>query len=123
MTEPQMVLAWLAFKGRIINTIAGCIIGMFFLLVIHQQAWLLPIAVTIAALISTYVIKIPVGWRVGPVTTAIIISAGIGQKSIDTGLSFALHRTMEVLLGSVTALFITWLTSLIWFPSNNSKKT
>jgi uncharacterized membrane protein YccC len=117
VTEPKIQTAWLSFKARIINTLAGCLMGLFFLTFIIQYSWLLPIALTIAVLVASYVIKMPLGWRIAPVTTAIIISAGVLEKSTNAGLEIAAHRTVEVFAGSLIALLITWIMSLIWAPS------
>ncbi len=114
VTEPKIEAAWLTFKARIINTIVGALMGLVFLLLIGQQTWLLPVALTITVLISTYFIRLPLGWRVAPITTAIIMASEMVDQSRFSGMEIALHRTFEVLLGSGLALGVSWMMSLVW---------
>ena len=118
VTEPKIETAWLSFKARIFNTFGGCAIGLFFLLFIPEHSWLFPIALTISVLLSTYVIRKPLGWRVAPITTAIIIAAGMSGVN---GFEIALHRAVEVFIGSTMALVVAWGAALAWPPDGSDK--
>ena len=114
VTEPQTVSAWRAFLARLANTVIGCVTGLLFLLVAGPESWIVPPALTVTVLVCTYVVHIPLTWRVGPVTAALVLAAGVAAHSRVTGLEVAGRRAGEVLLGSAVALVITWLVSLVW---------
>jgi uncharacterized membrane protein YccC len=114
VTEPLAVSAWRAFLARIVNTVIGCVVGLFFLLVAGPEAWVLPLALTATVLVCTYVVHVPQSWRVGPVTAALVLAAGVAAHSRDTGLEVAVRRSGEVLVGSVVAVAIAWVGALVW---------
>ena len=114
VTETHLQGTWLNFKARMIHTIIGCIIGFLSLLLFQGQSWTLPMALTATVLVCNYLTHVPLGWRVAPVTAAIIISAGMTQKTAIGGIDVAAHRTIEVLIGSTMALIITWIVSRFW---------
>jgi uncharacterized membrane protein YccC len=114
VTEPQTVSAWRAFLARIVNTAIGCASGLLFLLAAGPEHWVVPLALTATVLVCTYVVRMPLTWRVGPVTAALVLTAGVAAQSPKAGLEVAGRRAAEVLFGSAVALVITWLVSLIW---------
>src|SRR4051794_31866379 len=59
VTEPQTVLAWQAFVGRLANTVIGCGAGLLFLVVAGPEPWVLPVALTGTVLVCTYLIRVP----------------------------------------------------------------
>jgi uncharacterized membrane protein YccC len=121
VTEPRTGMAWLAFRARILNTALGCIVGLLFLRFAGQHPWVLTPALTLTVLICTYGARTPLGWRVAPITTAMIISAGLTEPTAIAGLDVALHRTLEVILGSAMGLLTTWLISFVWEPAPEAK--
>ncbi len=44
------------------------------------------------------------------------MTTGVVERSRESGLEAAGRRVGEVLLGSVVALVVTWLVSLVWRP-------
>ncbi|HEU5046618.1 MAG TPA: FUSC family protein [Rickettsiales bacterium] len=108
VTEPNTGTTWASFKLRISNTIIGCLTGLLFLLVVRQQDLLLPLALA-ATIFVKHLFKTPTGWRVASITTAIVVTSAIADGSSATGIFVALHRVMEVFLGSAMALLIAWL--------------
>jgi uncharacterized membrane protein YccC len=114
VTEPQTATAWRAFLDRVVNTVIGCATGLLFLLVAGPEPWLLPPALTVAVLVSTYVVRRPQTWRVGPVTAALVLAAGVAAHSQEKGLAVAGQRAGEVLLGSAVALVVSWVGSRVW---------
>ncbi len=116
VTEPQMRPAWLAFRARIINTLIGSAIGLVFLLMLGPQIWLLTPALTVSALISSYLSRGQQGWRIAPVTTALVVSAALADPAAHHLLAIPLQRTMEVLLGSTMALVVTATLARVWLP-------
>ena len=112
--EPKVESAWLSFLSRVANTVIGCVIGLLFLLPPAPEGWLLAAAVTTTVLVCTYLIRMPLSWRIAPITAALILTSGAGDPSPWGGLEIALRRTVDVLLGSAMALLVTWLLSLVW---------
>ncbi len=113
VTEPWLKSAWLAFVSRCLNTLIGCGTGLVFLLLVGPEQWLLPPAVALTVLLCTY-LRIPLSWRIGPVTTALVLASGVGAHSVAPGLQTALLRTGQVLLGSAVALLVTYCLGLVW---------
>ena len=116
VTEPQAKPAWMAFRARMINTVIGCAVGLGFVLMPVSQVWALPPAITTSALIATYANRAQQGWRVAPVTTGLIMSAGMLNHTTHEMFSLALHRTGEVFLGSISAVMIAVVMSYVWRP-------
>lgn len=116
VTDPQIQTAFTSFKSQAFNTIIGCLTGLLFMLVLGLEAWLLPIAATIAAIISIHLFRTQAGWRTGPITAALVMSAGIVDKSEHGALALAIQRALGVLTGSVVAMLITAVFALIWMP-------
>lgn len=113
VTEQNMETTLLSFKSRIINTVVGCFTGLLFLLFInHNNLVLLPVALMVAICVSTYLVRIPYGWRIAAITTAIIIIPSLTEYSRIVGMEVALQRTIEVFLGSATAVLVTWLSGI-----------
>ncbi len=115
VTEPHMKMAWQAFLSRSVNTFIGCGVGLAFLLLAGPEHWLLPPAVAVTVLLCTSV-RVPLSWRIAPVTTALVLASGFAGHSTAAGLQLALRRTAEVLLGSAVALLVTWVMARVWPP-------
>ncbi|MEJ0010329.1 MAG: FUSC family protein [Alphaproteobacteria bacterium] len=116
VSEPHMKNAWTTFLSRFINTLVGSAMGLVFLLGFGPHADFLPIAAALTALASIYLTRMMQGWRIGPVTTAIVISSALVDPAHGGVLSVALDRTVSVLIGSVVALAVTYLMALVWIP-------
>lgn len=116
VTEPQMHMAWLAFRIRMINTFMGSLVGFTVLAFAAPSAMTLIPAIALSAFISTYINKLQQGWRIAPITTALVISAGMMQQSAQSGMQTAFARTFEVFLGSIVALIVTLIMAYIWLP-------
>jgi uncharacterized membrane protein YccC len=121
VTEPQIKLALENFRHRIYNTAVGCGIGIVSLLVAGPRHWVLPLAIAIAVLLSTRAPDAPASWRVTPIATGIVLTAGLAAQSWAVGLQTALIRAGEVFLGGATAIAIAWVMSLVWMPEEEKK--
>lgn len=115
-SDPQVHLAMRTFRGRIANSLLGCVIGLIFVLAIGPIEWVLPFALAVTVLISAYAIRIPVMWRQAPITAAIVISSSFAEHSRRHGAESGLRRVGEVLLGCVVGLSVAWFLSKIWPP-------
>ena len=113
-SDPQMQQAVRTFRGRIVNALLGCAVGLALLLVGGAREWKLPLALSASVLLSMYVVRIPVMWRQAPITAAIVIAAGLAHHSKLSGVEHGLHKVAEVILGCVMGLLVSWVMSKIW---------
>ena len=119
-SDPLMKQALSTFRGRIINTLLGCAIGLLFVAV-GRTEWQLPFAMAVTVLISSYVIRIPTMWRQAPITAAIVIAGGLQHHDKLTGLEQGVHRVAEVLFGCVVGIAVAWILSKVWpLPESGS---
>jgi uncharacterized membrane protein YccC len=121
-SDPQLKQALQTFRGRIINTLLGCAVGLVSVAV-GRTEWQLPLAMAVTVLLSSYVIRIPAMWRQAPITAAIVIAGGLQHHDRLTGMEQGLHRVAEVLLGCVVGIAVAWLLSKIWpLPESGGTK-
>jgi uncharacterized membrane protein YccC len=113
-SEPVIKNAVRMFRARIINVLVGCAIGLVILLVGGSGGWKLPLAMSIAVLVSSYVVRIQTMWRQAPITAALVIASGLTQHSKLSGVEHGLHKVAEVIIGCLVGLVVTWLISLLW---------
>lgn len=112
-SDPQVKQALLTFRGRIVNTLLGCAVGLTFIALGRTQ-WQLPFAMAVTVLLSSYVIRVPTMWRQAPITAAIVIAGGLQHHDKLNGMEQGLHRVAEVLLGCVVGIAVAWLLSKVW---------
>ena len=115
-SDPVVKQAAGTFRGRVINALVGCTVGLVFLVLGGSREWKLPIALAVTVLLSSYVVRIQVMWRQAPITAAIVIAAGMTHHSELTALEVGVRRVGEVLLGCVVGLAVSWLMSILWPP-------
>lgn len=113
-SDPKIGQAVRTFRGRIVNALVGCAVGLLFLIIGPEGEWKLPLALAVTVLVSSYVVRIQVMWRQAPITAAIVIAAGLTHDSKLTAAEHGLHKVAEVILGCVVGLLVTWLMSKIW---------
>jgi uncharacterized membrane protein YccC len=112
-SDPHVKQAVATFRGRILNTLLGCGIGLLFLAAGHTE-WRLPFAMAVTVLLSSYVVRIPSMWRQAPITAAIIIAGGLHYHDTLTGFEQGVHRVTEVLFGCLVGIVVAWLLSKAW---------
>jgi uncharacterized membrane protein YccC len=122
-SDPQVKEAERMVKSRLINVLVGCLIGLAFLLVGGSSAWKLPLALSVAVLVSSYVVRVQTMWRQAPITAAIVIAGSLTQHSRLTGVEHGLHKVAEVLLGCLVGLLVSFLMSRIWPLPETEEKT
>jgi uncharacterized membrane protein YccC len=113
-SDPLMKNALTFFRARMINALVGCGIGLLFIAIGGSHLVMLPLAMAVTVLLSTYVIRISTMWRQAPITAAFVISAGIEHHSRLKGLSAGVFRMSEVLFGCVVGLVVAWMVSVVW---------
>jgi uncharacterized membrane protein YccC len=113
-SEPVVKNALRMFRARIINVLVGCAVGLVVMVIGGTSPWMLPIAMSIAVLVSSYVVRIQTMWRQAPITAAIVIASGLTEHSQTSGIEHGLHKVAEVILGCLVGLLVTWLISRVW---------
>ena len=120
-SDPVITQAAKTFRGRLINALLGCAVGLVFLVFGGAREWKLPLALAVTVLLSTYVVRVQVMWRQAPITAAIVIAAGMTHHSELTAFEIGIRRVGEVLLGCVMGLAVSWLMSITW-PTPEPKR-
>ena len=113
-SDPQPVEAGRMFKARLINVIVGCVVGLAFLLFGAAKQWMLPIALAVTVLISSFIIRVKTMWRQAPITAAIVIAAALMTDSAESGMQRGLEKIVQVIFGCVVGLIVSWLMSHLW---------
>ena len=107
VSEPDFVNLRNNTISRVINTLAGCAIGMIFLVVVGVSFTSMIIGITAAILIATSFPKYPGSWKLAPVTVVIVMAPSIiAPTALHTALITALTRAEEVLIGCVVAFLL-----------------
>ena len=109
VSDAELGATVIAFRGRAVNTIIGCAVGLIFLYVLGPASWSILLAMSAAVLISTSSRYTVNAWRIAPVTVVLVMMPGILQGSRVAGTPIAITRTVEVLLGSAVAVIVSWL--------------
>lgn len=102
------------FRSRLINVVVGCGMGLLFLLVNSSSPWMLPLALAITVLVSTWIIRVKTMWRQAPITAAIVIAAALTANSAALGVERGLKKVVEVLFGCLVGLLVSWFMSRFW---------
>jgi uncharacterized membrane protein YccC len=117
-SDPHVSQAIKSVRGRVINAVLGCATGLTFLLLGGALGasgdWKLPLALAATALVSSYIVRVPVMWRQAPITAAIVVASGIEHHSQEVSMEIGLRRVGEVLFGCLLGLAVSWLISKIW---------
>jgi uncharacterized membrane protein YccC len=111
--DPEPMEARRMFRCRLINVLVGCAVG-FGTLLLGNSDWMLPIALAIAVLISSYLVRIKTMWRQAPISAAIVLAAGITQGTRSAGFESGLYKVGEVIYGCIVGLVVSWLMSKLW---------
>ena len=113
-SDPEPQQARQLFRSRMINVLVGCAVGFLFILVGSGRPRMVPVALAITVLISSYLVRVKTMWRQAPITAAIVIAASIASASTRVGLFRGLHRVAEVVFGSLVGILVSWLMSKLW---------
>jgi uncharacterized membrane protein YccC len=113
-SDPVWIQAKRTFRGRTLNASIGAAVGLVFLAIGGPRVWMLPLALAVTVLLSTYVVRIPVMWRQAPITAAIVIASGVTHQSKLTGMEQGLHKVAEVIFGCGVGIAVSWLMSRLW---------
>ena len=111
--DPEPMEARRMFRCRITNVLVGCVVG-FGMLIINGSDWMLPFALAVTVLISTYLVRVKTMWRQAPITAAIVLAAGISQGTRAAGFESGLYKVGEVIFGCLVGMVVSWLMSHVW---------
>lgn len=112
--DPEPKEARRMFRSRFINVMVGCAVGFGMLLLGSQSHWMLPFALALTVLVSSYVIRVKTMWRQAPITAAIVIAAGLKEGVKAAGIESGMHKVAEVVFGCMVGLVVSWLMSKVW---------
>lgn len=118
--DPQVSLAYQNFRGRILNTLLGSIVGLIFLIVGGSNEWKLPVAMSATVLLSAYGLRVQQNWRIAPTTAALIIAANLVHHSKMSSAEVGVRRMAEVILGCLVGILVAWLIAQVWPPQSAS---
>ena len=113
VSEPDFETIRKTMSARIINTVAGCVIGLVFIYAFGATQWSMLSGVALAVFISTSFKNYPASWKLAPVTVVIVmIKSVVDNAVLKDAESLAVERTLEVLYGSFVAFILGWIASM-----------
>ena len=107
VTDLKVKSALNNFVSRMLNTLIGCLTGLLFLRLFGASAWVMLLAMALSVIISSDLVRVPISWRIAPITTAIVMTPAYLSHSAHAGLTAAVQRTGEVVVGSVVAVAVS----------------
>lgn len=113
-SDPEPLEARRMFKSRLVNVAVGCVMGLLFLLLNSESHWMIPLALAVTVVISTWVIRIKTMWRQAPITAAIVIAGGLAYGSATQGIEQGLHKVAEVIFGCLVGMLVSWFMARFW---------
>jgi len=113
-SDPAMKQALQILRARITNTLVGCLVGLAFIAVGGMHLVMLPLAMAVTVLLSSYVVRVQTMWRQAPISAAFVIAAGLEHQSRRNGLIAGGTRMGEVLFGCVVGILVAWIVSVVW---------
>ncbi len=124
VTEVKVASAWTAFISRLLNTMIGCGVALGFLKFAGASEWTVLAAMAISTVVSADLVKVPISWRIAPITAAIVMLPAYAAHSPHAGLTLALQRTSEVIIGSAVAVGVSYATAGLfrWRTPRNQRQ-
>jgi uncharacterized membrane protein YccC len=120
--DPQPEEARRMFKSRLANVLVGCVVGFAFLVFGDGSELMLPFALALTVLVSSYVVRIKTMWRQAPITAAIVIAAELSRGSTLVGIEKGLHKVAEVIFGCLVGLLVSLFMSRFWLVRAPSER-
>lgn len=120
-SDPQLKQSMATFRGRLINTLVGCAVGLLFIF-IGRTEWELPTALGLTVLVSSYLIRVSTMWRQAPITAAIVVAGSMQHHDKLGALESGAVRVGEVLFGCAVGIASAWLLSRLWPLPDEGKK-
>jgi uncharacterized membrane protein YccC len=111
VTDLKVQSAMTNFVSRMLNTLIGCVTGLVFLRLFGASAWVVLLAMALSVILSTDVVRVPISWRIAPITAAIVMTPAYLSHSPHAALTASLQRTGEVVVGSAVAVAVSFATA------------
>jgi uncharacterized membrane protein YccC len=113
-SDPDPGEARRMFRSRLANVAVGCATGLTFLLIGGTHDWVLPLAMAVAVLLSSFVVRIKTMWRQAPITAAVVIAAAVVDGSASVGILEGLRKVGAVVFGCVVGMVVSLAMSKVW---------
>ena len=113
-SDPRAEEAMRLFRSRMINVLVGCAVGFVVLAMGHPAHWMIPVSLSLAVLVSTYLVRIQTMWRQAPITAAIVIASGLSAHSKLSGFEHGLHKVAEVIFGCAVGWAVSVAMAKLW---------
>lgn len=113
-SDPRAEEAMRLFRARMINVLVGCAVGFVVLALGHPAHWMIPVSLSLAVLVSTYLVRIQTMWRQAPITAAIVIASGLSAHSKLSGIEHGLHKVAEMIFGCAVGWAISVAMGWLW---------
>ena len=114
IVDPRLNAALSTFRGRILNTMIGCAMGLLFLAIGSETQWKLPMALAATVLLSSYFLHVESSWRMAPTNAAFVVATELTRHSTFGALEAGLMRTGVVIRGCLVGLLVSWLFARLW---------
>jgi uncharacterized membrane protein YccC len=121
--DPQPEEARRVFRSRLINVAIGCAVGFVFVIFGSGSERMVPVALAVTVLVSSYLVRVKTMWRQAPITAAVVIAGSIVGGSAKVGIGRGLHKVAEVLFGCLVGMLVSWLMSKVWLVRPAGKRT
>jgi len=117
--DPDMRAAYSAGLSRLGHTLLGTLLALAMIYLFGLHKWLLPLGLSVAALVCGLFLHFHGSWRVVLVTVTLIIGSTLLQP--EAGLEIALMRSVEVAAGSLLAIAFSRLVASLSSQSNDKE--
>lgn len=107
VSDPDSTATKQLVKTRVINTLVGCVLGLFSLLLFGYNPVVIIITVAITTLFVTTVKHYPANWRLAPATVIILSDAAHAAVGHSEQFYFALLRAGEIAFGCCIAVILS----------------
>ena len=114
IVDPRLNAALSPFRGRILNPMTGCAVGLLFLAIGSETQWKLPMALAATVLLSSYFLHVESSGRMAPTNAAFVVATELTRHSTIGAMEAGLKRTGEVILGCLVGLLVSWLFARLW---------
>ena len=104
-----------SFVSRLLNTVIGCSTGLLFLRAFGTwgaSPAMVLLAMALAIIVSADFVRVPLSWRIAPITTAIVMTPAYLSHSPEAAWRASLERTGDVVIGSVVAVAVSAVAAL-----------
>lgn len=113
VSDPKLTATADLVRDRVSNTLIGCVVALLTVWTVGAHLGSLAAALAVSVVLARTIDHYPGGWRLTPITVAILLGSGIGLPA-SAALNLAGLRAAEIIVGSLLALGLAWAFS--WWP-------